>query len=103
MKKNKLHKIDLIFIIGIICVGMFGSLMDVLGNVNFPVYSCISIYGSYALWIILLIYSAIAYKEENEKPKYVKWYCFLVLPFFHVMVILIGFIIFNNIVNILNL
>jgi len=100
-EKNKLHKIDLIFIIGIICAGMFGSLMDVLGNINFPVYSCI--YGSYALWIILLIYSAIAYKEENEKPKYVKWYCLFVLLFLHVMIILIGFIIFNNIVNIFNL
>ena len=103
MKKNNLHKIDLIFIIGIISIGMFASLMDVLGSTNFPVYSCISIYWQYALWIILLIYSAIAYKEEREKPKYVKWYCFFVLPFFHIMIILIGFIIFNIIINIFNL
>ena len=102
-EKNKLHKIDLIFIIGIICAGMFGSLMDVLGNVNFPVYSCISIYGSYALWIILLIYSSITYKNPNEKPKYVKWYWYFILPFFHLIFAMVGSAISSFIINIFNL
>lgn len=103
MKKENMNKVDLIFIVGIICIGLFGSLKDILGNINFPVYSCISIYGSYALWIVLLIYSSIAYKDKIEKPKYLKWYWFFILPFLHIAVVAIGLIIFNIIANIFNL
>ena len=103
MKNEKMHKIDLILIIGFICIGMIGSLMDVLGNINFPVYSIKSLYASYIWWIVLLIYSSIKYKDETKKPKYVKWYWFFILPYIHIIGVLIGFIIFNNIINIFNL
>ena len=44
MKKNKIHKLDLIFIVGIIVIGLLGGLIDgvywkdVEGG--FPVFSC---------------------------------------------------------------
>ena len=67
MKNSKMHKIDFIFFIGIIIIALLGGLTDYLcwkdyeGSGGFPVYSCLSIFASYALWIILLIYSLIKY------------------------------------------
>jgi len=108
MKKEKMHKIDLIFIVGIICIGIFGGLIDGfywkdVTDGGFPVYSCMSVFGSYALWIILLIYSSITYKNPNEKPKYVKWYWYFILPFFHLIFAMVGSAISSLIINIFNL
>ena len=45
----------------------------------------------------------IAYKDKTEKPKYLKWYWFFILPFLHIAVVAIGLILFNIIANIFNL
>ena len=109
MKNNKIHKIDLIFIIGIIAIAMLGGSTDAFywkdyeGVGGFPVYCCMSIFGSYALWIILLIYSSITYKEPELKPKYVKWYMYFVLPFFHIIFAMIGMGLTNFIIKVLGI
>jgi len=105
MKKNKMNKLDLIFIVGTGVIAILSALIDVfyMKDVNFPVHSCISIYASYALWIILLIYSSLKYKEKQDKPEYVRWFMCFILPFFHIAFIIVGFIIGNLLINLFNL
>lgn len=105
MKKNKMHKLDLIFIVGIGVIAILSALIDVfyMKKVNFPVRSCMSIYASYALWIILLIYSSLKYKEKQDKPEYVRWFMCFILPFLHIAFIIVGFIIGNLLINLFNL
>ena len=98
MKNNKINKLDLIFLIGIATIGLLSSIIDVyvwrdVEYGGFPVYSVMSIYGSYAFWFILLIYSSVAYKQKEDKPKYVKWYTFFLLPFFHILFVALGMVI----------
>lgn len=108
MEKNKMHKLDLIFIVGIGVIAILGALIDVfywkdVKYGGFPVYSCMSIYASYALFIILLIYSSLKYKENQDKPQYVRWFMGFVLPFLHIAFIIVGFIIGNLLINLFNL
>jgi len=108
MGENKMHKLDLIFIVGIGVIAIFGSLIDVLywkdvEYGGFPVYSCMSISVSYALWIILLIYSSFKNKGKQDKPKYVRWFMYFVLPFLHIMFIIVGLLIGNLLINFFNL
>lgn len=90
---NKIHRIDSIFIGGIGIIATLSSMLDILLKHSFPVYSCVSIYGSYALWLILLIYSSLKYKEKQDKPECIKWYTFIFVPFIHIAFIIVGFII----------
>lgn len=104
MKKNKMHKLDFVFIVGIGIIALLSALIDVfyMKEVNFPVRSCISIYYSYILLIILLIYSSIKYKEKQEKLEYIRWYMFFCLPFLHIAFIVVGFIVGNLLINFFN-
>ena len=104
MEKNKIHKLDLIFIVGIVVIGILGALIDGfywkdVEYGGFSVFSCMSIFASYTLWIILLIYSSIKYKEKQDKPKYVRWFMYFLLPFLHIAIIIVGFIIGNLLIN----
>ena len=93
MEKNKMHKLDLIFIVGIGIIAILSAVIDVfyMKYVNFPVRSCMSIYASYALLIILLIYSSFKYKENQDKPQYVRWFMCFILRFLHIAFIIVGF------------
>lgn len=108
MEKNKMHKIDLIFIVGIIILGLLGGIIDGfywkdVEYGGFPVYSMMGIFASYILWIILLIYSTIKYKEKENKPQYVKWYMYFVLPFLLIIITMIGMGLANFIIKIFSL
>lgn len=104
MEKNKIHKLDLIFIVGIGVIAIISALIDVFYSKVFPVFSCGSIYCvSYPLLIILLIYSSVKYKEEQDKPVYVRWSMILILPFLHIAFMIVGFIIGNLLNNLFNL
>ena len=109
MKNSKMHKIDFIFFIGIIIIALLGGLTDYLcwkdyeGSGGFPVYSCLSIFVSYALWIILLIYSSIKYPQKQDKPKYVRWFMYFLLPFLHIAIVIAGGILLSLIINIFNM
>ena len=105
---QKIHKIDLIFIVGIICLGLFGGIIDGfywkdVEYGGFPVFSMMSIFASYVLWIVLLIYSSVVYKQKEEKPVYVKWYMYFVLPFFMLIITMSGLLLTNIIINAFNL
>lgn len=108
MKNSKMHKIDKIFIIGIGIIAILGALIDAfywkdVEYGGFPVFSCVSIFASYALWIILLIYSSLKYKEKQDKPQYVKWFMYFLLPFLHIAFIIVGLIGGNLLINLFNL
>lgn len=104
MEKNKMHKIDLIFIVGIGVIAILSALIDIFYSEVFPVFSCGSVYCvSYPLLIILLIYSSVKYKEERDKPEYVRWSMCLILPFLHIAFIIVGFIIGILLKNLFNL
>ena len=105
MKNSKMHKIDKIFIVGIGVIAILGAVTDVfyMKEVNFPVRSCMSIYASYALLIILLIYSSLKYKEKQDKPQYVRWFMCFLLPFLHIAFIIVGLIGGNILINLFNL
>ena len=90
---NKMHKLDSIFIVGIGVIATLSSMLDILSKQEFPVYSCGSIYGSYALWFILLIYSSLKFKEQQVEPKCIKWYTFFLVPFIHIVFVIVGFVI----------
>ena len=64
MKKSKMHRLDKIMLGGMGIIGLIGPLLDfvIIRKVNFPVYSIASVYASYGLWIILLIYSLLKCK-----------------------------------------
>ena len=56
-----MYKIDLIFIVGIVIIAILGGVIDGfywkgVSEGGFPVYTIMSICGSYAFWIILFIY-----------------------------------------------
>lgn len=108
MENNKLHKLDLIFLVGISIIGIIGGITDIYywkdsASGGFPVFSCMSIYASYALWIVLLIYSFLKYKEKEEKPQYVRWFMYFILPFFHIIFVVVGFIVSGLTIKILGL
>ena len=90
---NKMYKLDSIFIVGIGVIATLSSMLDILLKHDFPVYSCGSIYGSYALWFILLIYSSLKFKEQQDKPECTKWYTFIFVPFIHIVFVIVGFVI----------
>jgi hypothetical protein len=105
---QKIHKIDLIFIVGIICLGLLGGIIDGfywkdIEYGGFPVFCMMSIFASYVLWIVLLIYSSIAYKRKEEKPTYVKWYMYFVLPFLMIVITMASLVLTNIIINTFNL
>ena len=96
MEKNKIHNLDLILLVGIGLTAIVSALIDIFYIVVFPVCSCVSVYYvSYPLLIILMIYSSVKYKdkEEQDKPKYVRWFMLLLLPVLHIAFIIVGFII----------
>lgn len=72
-KKEKMHKIDLIFILGIIIINFLRGIgVGIYQKGKSTVFPLITIYGilaSYVLWIVLLIYSVVTCKEN--KPRYV--------------------------------
>jgi len=104
MKKNKMHKLDLILIVGIGVIAILSALIDCFHIKVFPVFSIGSVYYvSYPLLIILLIYSSLKYKENQDKPQYVRWFMFFVLPFLHIVFMIVGFIIGNTLINFFNL
>jgi len=104
MKKNKMNKLDLIFIVGIGVIAILSALIDAFYTKVFPVFSIGSVYYvSYPLLIILLIYSSLKYKENEDKPQYVRWFMFFVLPFLHIAFMIVGFIIANLLRNLFNL
>lgn len=108
MKNNKLHKLDSIFFTGISIIGIIAGFTDMfywkdVEYGGFPVFSCMSVFISYALWIILLIYSFLKYKEKEEKPKYVRWFMYFILPFLHIVFIIMGFIISGVIIKVLGI
>ena len=88
---NNMHKLDSIFIVGIGVIATLSSMLDILSKQSFPVYSIGSVYGSYALWFILLIYSSFKFKELQDKPKCIKWYTFFGIPFIHIVFVIVGF------------
>ncbi len=93
---KKIHKLDLILLIGIGLIAIVSALIDIFYIVVFPVCSCASVfYVSYPLWIILFIYSSLKYKhkEEQDKPQYVKWFMLFLLPVLHIAFVIVGFII----------
>lgn len=100
-----MHKLDIIFLVGIGVIALVSAYIDVfyMKDINFPVRSCMSIYGSYILWIILLIYSSLKYKEKQDKPEYIRWYMCFILPFLHIIFIIVGFILGNLLINFFNL
>ena len=103
---KKMHKLDLILLVGIGLIAIVSALIDIFYVVVFPVCSCASVfYVSYPLWIVLLIYSSIKYKykEEQEKPRYVKWFMLFLLPILHIAFIIVGFIIGNGLKNLFHL
>ena len=104
MKKNKMHKLDLIFLAGIGVIAILSALIDVFYSKVFPVFSIGSVYYvSYPLLIILLIYSSLKYKEKQDKPEYVRWFMYFILPFLHIAFIIVGFIVGNLLINFFNL
>ena len=104
MKKNKMHKLDLIFLVGIGVIAILSALLDVFYSKVFPVFSIGSVYYvSYPLLIILLIYSSLKYKEKQDKPEYVRWFMYFILPFLHIAFIIVGFIVGNLLINLFNL
>lgn len=108
MKKNKMHIIDLIFIVGAEIISIVGELMDYfywkdVEYGGFPVFSCESIYVSYALWLILFIYSSIKYKEEKDKPKFLKWFTFFIVPYLHMAFLIVNLLIVALLTTLFNL
>ena len=103
---KKIHKLDLILIVGIGLIAIVSALIDIFRVVVFPVCSCTSVfYVPYPLWILLLIYSSIKYKdkEEQEKPQYFKWFMLFLLPFLHIAFVIVGFIIGIGLKNLFQL
>lgn len=105
---KKLHKIDLIFIVGVIILGLLGGMVEAIywkdvEYGGFPVFSLMGIYASYILWFVLLIYSFIKYKNKEYKPKYVKWYMYFVLSFFCLIITMIGMLATISIIKVFKL
>lgn len=105
MKKSKMHRLDKIMLGGMGVIGLIGPLLDfvIIRKVNFPVYSIASVYASYGLWIILLIYSLLKCKGEPEKPQFVRWYIGFVIPYMHIVFVIFGFVIAIILAKLLNL
>lgn len=104
MEKKKMHKLDLILLVGIALIAIGSALIDIFYVVVFPVCSCVSVYYvSYPLLIILMIYSSVKYKEkeEQDKPTIVKWYMLLLLPVLHIVFLIVGFVIGIGLKNII--
>lgn len=94
MEKNKMHKLDLIFLVGIGVIAILSALIDMFHTKVFPLFSVASVYYvSYPLLIILLIVSSFKYKEKQDKPEYVRWFMCFILPFLHIAFIIVGFIV----------
>ena len=103
---KKIHKLDLILLVGIGLIAIVSAIIDIFYVVVFPVCSCVSVYCvSYPLWIILLIYSSVKYKdkEEQDKPQYVKWFMLFLLPVLHIAFVFVGFIIGIGLKNLIGL
>ncbi len=108
MKKKKLHKVDLIFIIGIITVGtLCGSIDGVLFNYAsreyqvgfFPIISMMGGYLIYLFLLVLLIYSIVKYDAKN-RPIYVRGYMFFIIYYIYLAIVTVSLAIVNAIMNI---
>ena len=95
--KRKIHKIDLLFLCGIVAIGILGGAIDgfmwfpiddLTGS--FPVFSLLTVYVSYMFWLFLLIYSHLKYREKEARPKFVKWFMFFILAYIHIFFACIG-------------
>jgi len=94
----------LILLVGIGLIAIVSALIAIFYVVVFPVCSCASVfYVSYPLWIMLLIYSSIKYKEEQESPQYVKWFMLFLLPILHIAFVIVSFIIGIGLKNLFQL
>lgn len=103
---KKIHKLDLILLVGLALIAIVSALIDIFYVVSFPVYSCASaFYASFPLWLILFIYSLNKYtdKKEEEKPLFIKWYTVFFLPFLHVAFLIVGFILGIGLKNLFQL
>ena len=103
MKKNKINKLDLIFLVGIGLASIISIIIDMFYTEYFPVVSIYSIfYVDYPLWFVLLIYS-LKYKEKQDKPAVVKWYMCFFIPFLAVAFMLVGIIGVSLVMNLFKL
>lgn len=103
---KKIHKLDLILLVGLALIAIVSALIDIFYVVVFSVYSCASaFYASFPLWLILFIYSLNKYtdKNEEENPLFVKWYTVFFLPFLHVAFLIVGFILGIGLKNLFQL
>ena len=101
---KKMHKIDLIFLIIIIFMGLLGGMLDVfcwkgVESGVFPVYSMMGIFVFYIFWNILFIYYSLFCKKNENKPKCLKWYMYFVLPFILIILTIIGIGLANIIIK----
>ena len=63
---KKIHKLDLILLVGLALIAIVSALIDIFYVVVFPVYSCASaFYASFPLWFILFIYSLNKYTDKK--------------------------------------
>ena len=105
---KKMHKVDLIFIFGLLFLGILGGVSDAFFwkdsiESAFPVFSGYSIMFSYAFWIILLIYTFFQHNKNQNKPKICKWYMGFFLVFFQFFITLLGFFFATFFIDLFNL
>ena len=101
------NKLDSIFIIGVLIIALLAGIIDAIywhdiDTGGFPVYTCISIYVSYAFWVGLLIYYFSTKEKHESKPDYASITMFFGLAFIHVFFAAIGLISSNVILNLFN-
>ena len=78
---KKIHKLDLILLVGIGLIAIVSAIIDIFYVVVFPVCSCASVfYVSYPLWIMLFL-----------------------LPVLHIAFVIVGFIIGIGLKNLFQL
>ena len=104
--KHKLHKIDSIFLTGLFIISILGMLADAIywhdtSEGGFPVFSCMSVYVSYAWLIGLLIYRSL--KQIQVKLEYVKISTLFFLPFLQVFIMLVILLVARFFITILKL
>ena len=96
MKNNiKKEKLDLVYLIGIIIIGIVAGASDGLNSLEnsegmFPVYSCTSILISYIFNIIILIFYCSKNKNNYQKTKFLS---LVLTPFLHLIFVMFGWMI----------
>lgn len=82
--KKKMHIVDIIFIIGILALGLLGGFGDAIywkdvEQGGFPVFTIFGIMASGVFWLVMWLYSDTTYVLKDNQPRFVKWYsCFLI-------------------------